>query len=90
MHEDIEKLLNSITPDIYGRLKRAVELGKWPNGVALSRNQRDLCIQAIVHWENQNLSPEQRSGYMPPQPHKHCGNKNDEIATGVEQPLKFR
>lgn len=90
MYQNFEELLKSITPDIYQKLKQAVELGKWPNGAALSKDQRSLCMQAIIHWEEQNLSAEQRSGYIPPRPHDHCGSTKGNIADDAEQPLQFR
>ena len=45
---DFQQLLNSITPDIYERFKRAVELGKWPDTRPLTQEQRALCMQAII------------------------------------------
>lgn len=37
---DFEQVINSMTPDIYQRLVTAVELGKWPDGVALTPEQK--------------------------------------------------
>lgn len=65
---DLQQLLNAITPDIYQNLKRAVELGKWPDGNRLTAEQRELCMQAMIAYENKRLPPEQRSGYVPPKP----------------------
>ena len=31
---DIEQIIDSMTPEVYQRLATAVELGKWPDGVA--------------------------------------------------------
>ena len=33
---NLQQLLQSITPDIYERLKLAVEIGKWPDGQRLT------------------------------------------------------
>ena len=33
---DIEQIIDSMTPEVYQRLATAVELGKWPDGVALT------------------------------------------------------
>ena len=38
---DFEQVINSMTPDIYQRLVTAVELGKWPDGVALTAEQKE-------------------------------------------------
>ena len=89
-YTDFEKLLGDITPNIYDGLKRAVELGKWPNGVLLTPDQRKLCMQAVIHWEQHNLSPEKRSGHIPTQASKHCGSTVNQTISDTEQPLKFR
>jgi uncharacterized protein YeaC (DUF1315 family) len=62
---NLDDLISSITPEIYQNLKRAVEIGKWPNGDKLSVQQREHCMQAIIAFE-QKLPPEQRTGFVPP------------------------
>ena len=42
---DLKKLLDSITPEVYERLKQAVEIGKWPDGRALTDGQKALSLQ---------------------------------------------
>ncbi len=37
---NIEQMLAVLDPEIVARLKTAVEIGKWPNGVALTQEQR--------------------------------------------------
>jgi hypothetical protein len=37
---DYQQMIESMTPDIYKSLKRAVELGKWPDGQRLTSEQR--------------------------------------------------
>ena len=59
-----DDLIASMTPDIYDKLKRAVELGKWPNGLKLSDQQRETCMQAIITYDSQNLNRENRTGYI--------------------------
>jgi uncharacterized protein YeaC (DUF1315 family) len=54
---DFQQLLNSITPDIYERFKRAVELGKWPDTRPLTQEQRALCMQAIIAYEQRKPHP---------------------------------
>jgi uncharacterized protein YeaC (DUF1315 family) len=69
----IEQLLATMTPEVYQSLKRAVELGKWPTGDRLSQEQRETCMQAVVAYEHLNLSPDQHTGFIPPEPHTYCG-----------------
>ena len=61
---NIEQMLAVLDPDIVGRLKTAVEIGKWPNGVALTKEQREICMQAVYAWEMKNLPETERSGYI--------------------------
>jgi hypothetical protein len=61
---DYQKLIESMTPDIYQRLKQALELGKWPDGKALDAEQKQICMEAIINWESRHLSAEQRTGYI--------------------------
>ena len=62
---DLQQLLESITPEIYESLKRAIEIGKWPDGRVLSDGQKELCIQAVIAYD-QCKPAEQRTGYVPP------------------------
>lgn len=60
----IEEILQLVTPEVHAGLRRAVELGKWADGAALSREQRELCLQALIAWEARALAPEQRAGFI--------------------------
>lgn len=37
---DVKDLIAAMTPEIYQRLVQAVELGKWPDGAALTPEQK--------------------------------------------------
>ncbi len=39
---NFDDIINSMTPEVYQRLSTAVELGKWPDGVTLTEEQREL------------------------------------------------
>jgi len=51
----IEQLINAMSPTVYDILKNGVELGKWPNGVALTPEQRDKASQAMMLYQGQRL-----------------------------------
>lgn len=57
-------LLEQITPDVHQRLRRAIELGKWPDGERLSPAQLERCLEAVIAWEQNNLPEEERTGYI--------------------------
>ena len=61
---NIEQMLSILDADIVERLKTAVEIGKWPNGVVLTAEQRQICMQAVIAWEHQNVDAKERTGYI--------------------------
>jgi len=60
----LQGMLAALNPEIVERLKRAVEIGKWPDGRRLSPEQRSTCLQAVIVWEGRNLPEEARTGYI--------------------------
>lgn len=61
---DFETLLHKITPETHGKLRQAIEIGRWADGTPLTDEQREVCLQAMIAWEVRNLPEEERSGYM--------------------------
>ncbi|MDN8693999.1 DUF1315 family protein, partial [Staphylococcus aureus] len=49
---DVKDLIAAMTPEIYQRLVLAVELGKWPDGVALTPEQKENSLQAVMLWQS--------------------------------------
>jgi hypothetical protein len=87
---NLQQLLSSITPDIYQNLRRAVELGKWPDGNLLTSEQKALCMQAVIAYEYKNLPPDQHTGFIPPKAHSHCGGEGEVAGKDDEpKPLKW-
>lgn len=50
----IEDVLKAMTPEVYQRLVTAVELGKWPDGVALTSDQKDNAMQMVLLWQSRH------------------------------------
>ncbi|MEQ9886044.1 YeaC family protein [Pectobacterium zantedeschiae] len=48
---ELNDLIDVMTPEIYQRLVTAVELGKWPDGVALTTEQKENCLQMVMMWQ---------------------------------------
>lgn len=48
---NVDELVNSLTPEVYQRLVTAVELGKWPDGVALTTEQKENSLQLVMLWQ---------------------------------------
>lgn len=63
-YQNFDDLIATMTPEVCDNMRKAVELGKWADGRALTREQKELCLQAVIAWETKNLPEEQRAGYM--------------------------
>lgn len=74
--DSLQALLASITPEVHSKLKRAVELGRWENGERLTQEQRDLCLQAVIAYDEMNLNMEEKVGYIDRSKleKQHCGD----------------
>ena len=86
---NIEELVNSSTPEVYQNLKTAIELGKWGDGRILTPEQKEHSMQAIIAYELKYMPAEERTGYVPPKSHSHCGG-DGEVAEAEDQPLKWQ
>ncbi|MDY0926672.1 YeaC family protein [Pantoea trifolii] len=51
MKQELEAMLEAMTPEVYERLSTAVEIGKWPDGVALTPEQKENCLQLVMLWQ---------------------------------------
>lgn len=60
-----EQLIQSLNPEVYRNLKLAIELGKWPDGRKLSLEQKELCMEAVIYYENlHGVEESDRVGYI--------------------------
>lgn len=48
---NIDSLLNAMTPQVYDRLREAVETGKWADGTPLTEEQREQTMQAVMLYQ---------------------------------------
>lgn len=78
MKQELDALLAAMTPDVYQRLATAVETGKWPDGVALTAEQREHCLQLVMLWQAQHNETPQ---------HMTIG-KGGEMVTKTKRQLK--
>lgn len=61
----LEQLIKALTPEIYQNLRTAIELGRWPDGRKLEAEQRELCMEAVIYYEQlHDLPANMRVGYM--------------------------
>lgn len=60
-----DELIERLDPMVYRNLKQSIELGKWPDGRAMTREQREISLEAVIYYENKHDIPEeQRVGYL--------------------------
>lgn len=72
---NFKEMIDNMSPEVYARLKQAVELGKWPNGVRLTQEQKELCLQAVITYDYSNKPEESRVGYIDRNVHTGCDTK---------------
>lgn len=56
---NIDELISAVTPQVYERLSTAVALGKWPDGVALTSEQKENALQLVLLWQARHNSEPQ-------------------------------
>ena len=80
-----QQIIETMTPEMYRNLRSAVELGKWPDGQALSPEQKQNAMQAVIAWGERHLPEAERVGYID-KGHK-AGDSCDDPA---ETPLNWK
>ena len=61
---DYQQFVDSLSPDVVDRLRKGVETGRWPDGTALTPEQCEHSLQAVIAWEEKHLPAEQRVGFI--------------------------
>lgn len=82
-------LAETMNPELYASIKRAVELGKWPDGRRLSDEQRALCMEAMILFEARHLPEHERTGYMPKDDDACDRDIFSGFDAGTPKPLKW-
>ncbi|WP_257267056.1 YeaC family protein [Endozoicomonas sp. ONNA2] len=86
----LDAFLAKMTPAIHQALKQALELGKWPDGRAMSEAERDASLQAVIVYEHEHLPASERVGYMPDKC-KSTGTSSQENGSAEDATiLRFR
>ncbi len=61
---EYNQLIAQLTPEVYQRLKAAIEIGKWPDGRVITADQKASCMEAVLRYQAMKLDANQHSGYM--------------------------
>jgi uncharacterized protein YeaC (DUF1315 family) len=59
---DYQQTIDDMSPEIYQRLVRAVEIGKWPDNKPLTSEQRVHAMRAIIAWGERHCRRSSASG----------------------------
>ena len=60
----VNELVESLTPSMVSDFKQAIELGKFPDGRVVSREQKELMIEATILYDALKLPEEERTGFI--------------------------
>jgi uncharacterized protein YeaC (DUF1315 family) len=82
---DYQQTIETLSPEMYQRLVRAVEMGKWPDGKVVTPEQRAHAMQAIIAWGERHLPEQERVGYV-----QKKQKDSEPCDTPLETPLKWR
>ncbi|MGR0279842.1 YeaC family protein [Marinomonas dokdonensis] len=83
---NFKEMIDNMSPEVYASLKQAVELGKWPNGVRLTPEQKELSLQAVITYDYSNKSETERVGYINTEVHSGCDSKQ---STAEHETIKW-
>lgn len=61
----VDDLIKTMTPEVFQNMKGALELSRWPDGRKMDKEQKVLCMEALIRYEEMtNMPADQRIGYM--------------------------
>ena len=86
----LNKVLDTVTPEIYESLKKAVELGKWDNGLKLTKEQVENSLQIVIAYDARHKDELDRVGYVAPKPHSQCDSEDVKAEDGKWQKLTIK
>ena len=95
---NLVELINNLNPEMHAKLKKSLEIGKWPDGKVLSYEQKELAMEVLVNYEyriltDEQLADQQRVGYIEKSKMNIKDNNPDQISvedsTNTITPLKW-
>jgi len=88
---NIAEILNVMTPELYRKFQAAIEIGKWANGKELTVKQKEICMQAVIVYEYNILTDNERTGFVP-RIDSQCEveNHNIKATDGIEELKKIK
>lgn len=60
-----DETVSSLKPEMIVEFKRSLEIGKWPDGRSMNQEQKELCLEVIMMYEEfHDIPVEERVGYI--------------------------
>lgn len=92
---NLDDIINSMTPEVYQRLSTAVELGKWPDGVTLTEEQKENCLQLVMLWQARHNTEAQHmtidtNGQMVMKSKQQLKEEHDDEGAGGRRNNRYR
>ncbi|MDA0630610.1 MAG: DUF1315 family protein [Proteobacteria bacterium] len=75
--------LRGMSREVYDAMLSALATGRWPDGRAVSPEQRAHTMQAVIAWGELHLAPEDRVGFI------DKGKKSGEVCD-EPQPISWQ
>jgi hypothetical protein len=82
---DYLQVIETMSPEMYRSLLLAVELGRWPDGKAVTPEQRENAMLAIIAWGERHLPESERVGHI-----EKKQKAGDVCDTPEETPLNWK
>lgn len=60
----VDDLIQSLTPTMVDDLRKALELGKFPDGRVVTAAQKEMMLEAVIRYEALHVPVEARTGYV--------------------------
>lgn len=61
----VDELIKAMTPEVFQNMKQSLELSRWPDGRKMDKDQKVLCMEALIRYEEMvDMPADQRIGYM--------------------------
>ena len=64
--ESLNSLIESMDESAYLKLRTAIEIGKWSNGVQLTAEQKVNSMQLLIAYESKYKHSTEKTGYVEP------------------------
>jgi len=87
--DSVNTLFSYINESLYHELKKAIELGRWSSGNLLTHSQKEIALQATIHYESRHLPENQHTAYIYKPEHEACESSHG-VNSMEEQVIKFK